>query len=101
MSRIHRESRAWERDVVKARMRERLGMTESEFAELQRKRRLQFLIFQRFYPKAFSGTRFLLRKLTGDVLRKRLARFFYEEWIIPPRDVVDRLGKEFCDASTS
>lgn len=91
MSTVHHLKGAAERELVKQRMRERLRMSFKEFRALQRRYALHYFFYQRLYPKTVSVFRFLLRKITGDFHRKRLARFFFDEWLSPPSFVKERL----------
>lgn len=91
MSQRHRERVAVEREQVKKRMRSRLGMSEVEFARRRRRHWLSFALRQRVYPKLNAGFRFVGRKLTGDVRRRRLEQWFFDEWLWPPVDVLGAL----------
>lgn len=90
------ERKAAEFELVKERMRERLGMSKEEFERRRRRHYLSFLIRQRMFPKLESGVRYLGRCLSGDWWRKRYARFFFDEWLVPPVEVCRRLGPELC-----
>ena len=91
MSAVHYEKGFGERELVKKGMRERLGMSPDEFEALRRRHRFHYLIYQKFYPKTISAIRFLLRKSTGDYRRKKLAFFFFDEWLVPPPTVRENL----------
>jgi len=101
MSTIHHSRGYGERELVKKRMRERLGISLDEFQALQRRYALHYYFFQKVYPKTISALRFLLRKGTGDLHRKRLARFFFDEWLSLPSFVVERLRDEGVGMSSA
>jgi glycosyltransferase involved in cell wall biosynthesis len=100
MSTVHHSKGAAERESVKQRMRERLGMSISEFEVQRQRHRLNYILYQRLYPKTISIIRFFLRKITGDFHRKRLARFFFDEWLSPPFFVEERLKVAAVDRNT-
>ena len=77
--------------LIKQRLREKLGISPEEYARMQARHRLSFVLRSKVYTKAFSGFRYLGRKLTGDRARKKLARFFFDEWLVPPAEVARRL----------
>ena len=91
MSQKFKDRVASEQATIKAKMRERLGLSEADFAARQAKHRRSFDLRHRLYPKAHSALRFLGRKLSGDVLRKRVARHFFNEWLVPPPEVMKKL----------
>lgn len=70
-----------ERELVKQRMREQLGMSVTDFRNLQRKYRISFFMKHKLATNVISAMRYFGRKLTGDYLRKRATRFFFEEWL--------------------
>ena len=41
----------------------------------------------------------VLRKLTGDIARKRMAHFLFDDWLQVPAHVRQTLGDELCDAA--
>lgn len=83
MSAKFREGVTQERDRIRANMRTILGMSEEEFVALQKKNALGFKVRQRFIPRAKSGLRYIGRRLTGDRRRRRMADFFFDEWLNP------------------
>lgn len=91
MSTVHHSKGVAERELVKRRMRERIGMSLDEFRALQRRHWPHYFFYQRLYPKTISVLRFFLRKSSGDFRRKRLARFFFDEWLSLPSFVGERL----------
>jgi glycosyltransferase involved in cell wall biosynthesis len=92
VSTVHHAKGVGERELVKQRMRERLGMSLEEFQALQRRHFLHYYFYHMVYPKTISATRFLLRKGTRDFRRKRLARFFFDEWLQPPKEAAEQLN---------
>lgn len=84
MHRVNMEKGNMERELVKQQMRDRIGMSLKEFSALQQRHLIHYYFFQRFYSKLISGLRYSFRKMSGDYQRKRLARFFFDEWIVPP-----------------
>ena len=83
-------SQRFDRDVVESqrndtrrRVIEELAWSEELVNVMRKKRLLHYWILNRFAVKAYSGGRFVLRKLTGDVFRKRYSRFILREWIRP------------------
>jgi len=91
MSTVYNAQGDVERDLVKQRMRERLDMSLSEFHDLQRRHRSRFLIKHKVVPKMISGVRYLCRTLTADIKRKRLSRFFFDNWLQPPDCFAEKL----------
>jgi glycosyltransferase involved in cell wall biosynthesis len=79
-------------DRIKQRLRDLLHMSREQFAAQQRRRRTGFFLRHRLYPKLHSGLRYALRKLTFDIARKRTATFFFDHWLQPPPEVLQRLG---------
>lgn len=77
--------------LIKQRLREKLGITPQQYAQMQARHRLSFFLRNKLYTKAFSAFRFLGRKLSADYRRKKLARFFFDEWLVPPPQVRERL----------
>jgi glycosyltransferase involved in cell wall biosynthesis len=79
------------------------GRTERElvkqFRSLQQRHALHYYFYQKIFPKTVSAVRFLLRKSTGDFRRRRLARFFFDEWLLPPSFVEKRLKEEAAQES--
>ena len=88
MSTVHGALGEQERERVKQRMRDRLGLTVDEFHRLQRKHRPAFLLLHRMLPALVSAFRFTGRKLTGDLLRNRMRRFFFDDWLQPASEIV-------------
>ena len=97
-SQVYRARGDAERELVKQRMRERLGISVDEFRRRQRRRRASFALRQVLYPRLHSGARYLLRTLSRDTLRRRTAAFFFDQWLRPPADVAARLGPHAFDA---
>ena len=93
MSTVNHAKGDAERELVKQRMRERLGMDEAEFRRLRRRHLPRFVIAQRILPKVSSALRYACRRLTGDVVRKRLSRYFFDEWLRPATEVPSRSSK--------
>jgi len=81
-----------ERELIKQRMRERLGMTAADFEQRRRRRAWRFQICHHWYPKLHAGMRYAWRKLTFDRARQRTANFFFDQWLQPPAEVLERLG---------
>ncbi len=83
-------SKRFDRDTVDCQRRhtrqtviERLGWSSEVVRIKRRHRAFQYWFFNRFAVKAYSGGRFALRKMTGDILRKRYSQFLLKEWIQP------------------
>ena len=91
MSTIYRARGDAEKELVKQRMRDRLGISIEEFNSLKRSHRVSYLIRHKLLPKVVSGLRFTGRKMSGDYLRNKLAKFFFDEWLKPPLEVERRL----------
>lgn len=72
-----------EREVSRRLIFEQLGWSETHVKVMRKKRAFSYWFWNRFAVKAYSGVRFALRKLTGDILRRRYSRFILEEWIKP------------------
>jgi glycosyltransferase involved in cell wall biosynthesis len=87
MSVKHADKLEREMALIKQRMREKLGMSEEEFGRRQRAHRLSFNLRNTWYARLNSGGRFLWRKITRDRGRKKLAQFFFDEWLQPPAHV--------------
>jgi glycosyltransferase involved in cell wall biosynthesis len=96
---MHRDKGEAERELVKERMRQRLSLSLEDYQRLQRRYRLAFWLRLRCYPKVQSAFRFGLRKITGDFQRKKTASWFFDEWLQPPRNIVNKLGPALCRAS--
>ncbi len=92
MSAKHRERGEQERELIKARMRERLGMSDEAFAEAQRRHRISFRLRQQLYPRAHSAARYLWRRATGDRARRKMADYFFDDWLAPPPSIVAALA---------
>lgn len=90
MSTVNRALGDKERELVKQRMRERLCISDDDFRLLQKKHRLNYLIKHKLITKAISAMRYAGRKMTGDYFRKRMTRYFYDEWLKPPTEIADR-----------
>lgn len=82
-----------ERERVKQNMRERLGISVNDFHQLQKMYRISFLIKHKLFTRAISAMRYVSRKITGDCLRNRMSRYFFDEWLQPPADLVTKLNK--------
>jgi glycosyltransferase involved in cell wall biosynthesis len=80
-----------ERELVKLRMRERLGMSVDDFYLLQKKHRLSFHIKHKLSTKAISAVRYVGRKVTADYLRNRKKQYFFDEWLKPPTEIFEKL----------
>ena len=63
----------------------KLGWSSAEVEALRRRQWLRYYLLNRFAVKAYSGLRFVLRKLTLDARRKRLSKWFFNEWLEPVR----------------
>lgn len=92
-SRTFRESRAHEQDLIKSRMRERLGMSEDDYLAAKSRHAWSFRLRQRFVPRAVAAGRYLWRRATGDADRRRVADHLFDEWLKPPAEVADRLAR--------
>jgi glycosyltransferase involved in cell wall biosynthesis len=91
MSQRHRDREEAESELIKQRMREKLGISPEEYARLLKKRRLWFKLRHDWYVRANSAARFLWRKLTRDRARRKLAACFFDTWLQPPPDVTQAL----------
>ena len=87
MSTVNRSLGDQERERVKLKMRERLGLSQSQFEILRRKHFLFFIARHKLLTKLASGFRFVGRKLTGDSARNRLSKSFFNEWLSIPENV--------------
>lgn len=96
MSQVNHARGDAERELIKQRMRERLGMSMEEYQQRQQRQRLNFQLYQRLLPKTLSAARYALRKVTGDVLRRRYARQIFSQWLRVPAEIEARLGADFC-----
>jgi glycosyltransferase involved in cell wall biosynthesis len=96
---MHREKGEAERGLVKERMRQRLGLSLEDYRKLQCRRYAAFWLGMKFYPKAQSALRFASRKLTGDLRRKKVAHWFFDEWLRPPVSLVQNLDLALSHAS--
>jgi glycosyltransferase involved in cell wall biosynthesis len=79
---------------MKNRLREKMGMSPEEFERLRKKTSLGFRLRNRVWPKSVSACRFVARKLTGDIRRRRLAAFLFDQWLVPPKGVWDKLPED-------
>jgi glycosyltransferase involved in cell wall biosynthesis len=84
MSTVNHDRGDAERALIKQRMCVRLGLSKDEYHALQKKHRLRYIMRHKIIPKAISAIRYAGRKLTGDYMRNKIARFFFEEWLQPP-----------------
>lgn len=72
-----------EHEQVKQKMRDRLGMTSDEFNGRRRRHFLIFIARHRLFAKLQSGLRYTGRKLTGDLVRNKMSKFFFDDWLAP------------------
>lgn len=87
MSTVNHAMGEQERELIKQRMREQLGMSVDAFRLLQQKHRICFLVKHKLWPKAISAMRYVGRRITGDYLRNRMASYFFDEWLQPPTGI--------------
>lgn len=87
MSTVNRELGDPEREIVKQRMRDRLGLTREEFEGLRRRHYLIFIVRHRLLTKLTSGIRYIGRKLTGDYVRNKMSKSFFDEWLRLPNKI--------------
>ncbi|MFA6133501.1 MAG: glycosyltransferase [Phycisphaerae bacterium] len=83
--RVDRNTCGAERQDTRRQVIEKLGWSPADIARIRRRLSLRYCLLNRFIVKAHSATRFILRKLTLDVRRKRLAKWFFNEWLKPAR----------------
>lgn len=76
-----------ERELVKQRMMERLGLSVDDFRRLQKKYRICFLIKHKLVTKTISAMRYVGRKMTGDCVRNRIALYFFDMWLSPQSNI--------------
>jgi glycosyltransferase involved in cell wall biosynthesis len=62
-----------------------LGWDDDEVARRRARRKLGYLLLSRLPQRAHSACRFILRKLSFDVVRKRYQKWFFNEWVKPLR----------------
>jgi len=91
LSEKYRDRTETELELIRQRTREKLGISPEEYARMKQKHRLSFFLRAKLYTKLFSGARFLGRKLTGDYARKKFAKFFFDEWLLPPPEISRKL----------
>jgi glycosyltransferase involved in cell wall biosynthesis len=81
--RVDRSTVAAERKDTRQQIIANLRWSEEKVATLRRRHFLHYYLCNRFAVKAYSGIRFLARKLTGDILRKRYSKFIMTDWMRP------------------
>jgi glycosyltransferase involved in cell wall biosynthesis len=84
--RLDRTTVNCQREDTRRQIFERLGWSESRIRGMRAKRALSYWCLNRVATKAYSGMRFVLRKASGDILRKRYTRFLLKEWVIPSQE---------------
>jgi glycosyltransferase involved in cell wall biosynthesis len=83
--RVDRSTAASERQDTRRQVIAKLGWSPQDIGRIRRAKFLRYWLLCRLATKAHAGTRFLLRKLTFDIRRKRQARWFLNEWLRPVR----------------
>jgi glycosyltransferase involved in cell wall biosynthesis len=83
--RVDRGTCGPEREDTRRQVIEKLGWSSRDLARVRRLQFLRYWLLNRFGVKAHSAMRFLLRKLTMDLRRKRLTRWFFSQWLQPAR----------------
>ena len=91
MSTVNHARGDQERELVKQRMRERLGMSVETFNSLRQKHKQLFFVRHKLLTKLISGIRYMGRKSSGDYLRNKLSRYFFDEWIQLPGEIVEKI----------
>jgi glycosyltransferase involved in cell wall biosynthesis len=81
--RMDRSTCLAERMDTRRQVIERLGWSSAEAARVRRRRFLRYHLLNRFAVRAYSAARFLLRRLTLDIRRRRLSKWFLTEWLRP------------------
>lgn len=95
MSQLHREKGATEQELIKHRMRQKLGISDDEFMQKRKRHYASFLLRQRLRPKFESGVRKTFRLLTGDRSRRNFRDDFFDKWLQLPDDIERSLRDVF------
>ena len=79
-------SEVWaQREATRKKVIRMLGWDDDEVSRRRARRKWRYLLLSRLPQRAHSALRFILRRISFDISRKRYTKWFFNEWLKPVR----------------
>jgi glycosyltransferase involved in cell wall biosynthesis len=83
--RVDRSQVGAQREGTRKKIFDILGWDGEEVARRRARRKWKYLLLNRFPKRAYHACRFILRRISFDIVRKRYEKWFFNEWLKPVR----------------